>query len=161
MTTKELSSLREEFQSYKKGKVYGPYKQKSCDICLSHLSEKKACLTPCDHVFHYDCLSQWYDINANCPICRKSCRESRWTIKVLCQSSTFETCNFNQYDLLTEKLEFDWNFRSKWVWLKFGEYFWLKFRSRHKSISKYHIHNVFYRSEVYTARVQMSRKPMV
>ena len=28
-------------------------------------------MTPCDHVFHRECLRQWMDIKMECPVCRR------------------------------------------------------------------------------------------
>ena len=28
-------------------------------------------VTPCDHVFHAECLRQWMDIKLECPVCRR------------------------------------------------------------------------------------------
>jgi hypothetical protein len=27
-------------------------------------------VTPCDHVFHEGCLTQWADVKLECPVCR-------------------------------------------------------------------------------------------
>lgn len=42
----------------------------SCAICLSITEEP--CMTPCGHLFCYDCLMQWINLNHNsiCPKCR-------------------------------------------------------------------------------------------
>lgn len=29
-------------------------------------------LTPCNHVFHYECLEKWLEYKKECPNCRKS-----------------------------------------------------------------------------------------
>ena len=45
----------------------------TCTICLDDFkSTDKVCLTPCSHVFHYNCLSSWLHknkINPKCPNC--------------------------------------------------------------------------------------------
>ena len=42
-----------------------------CGICLENTSGKISCLPKCGHVFHKDCVDQWFLINSKCPTCRK------------------------------------------------------------------------------------------
>jgi Ring finger domain/CHY zinc finger len=48
-----------------------------CSICLSpFLDRLDVTVTPCQHVFHRDCLIKVFEENAgNCPLCRKNLRE--------------------------------------------------------------------------------------
>ena len=53
----------------------------SCIICLENFEDKKSiiCTTPCNHMFHYDCLKAWADNNSSsfkCPICKKNLLEN-------------------------------------------------------------------------------------
>lgn len=42
-----------------------------CCICLSVYNEgAELCMLPCNHRFHYGCLSRWLRINATCPLCK-------------------------------------------------------------------------------------------
>ena len=48
-----------------------------CSICQDEFSnDEKVLKSPCNHVFHYACLKNWflpeesYDVNNNCPECR-------------------------------------------------------------------------------------------
>jgi hypothetical protein len=43
-----------------------------CSICLDNLQSKKVVKTPCNHVFHYDCIIEWMGVQMTCPICRES-----------------------------------------------------------------------------------------
>lgn len=46
-----------------------------CAICLLELNcstHGDVMVTPCDHVFHTDCLTQWMDQKMECPTCRFS-----------------------------------------------------------------------------------------
>lgn len=42
-----------------------------CGICLENTSGKIRCLPKCNHVFHKNCVDQWFLINSKCPTCRK------------------------------------------------------------------------------------------
>ena len=51
-------------------------KTEECSICLDKLSTKKdnsyiPIKLKCGHMFHYNCLSEWYSTNQSCPICRQ------------------------------------------------------------------------------------------
>eukprot|EP00656_Telonema_subtile_P058163 TRINITY_DN9773_c0_g1_i8.p1 TRINITY_DN9773_c0_g1~~TRINITY_DN9773_c0_g1_i8.p1 ORF type:complete len:435 (+),score=72.41 TRINITY_DN9773_c0_g1_i8:97-1401(+) len=41
-----------------------------CAICMSGMEVVETVQTPCDHLFHTDCLAQWLDIKTDCPVCR-------------------------------------------------------------------------------------------
>ena len=47
-----------------------------CSICMGDIDadqgaeEPNHSVTPCDHVFHDICLSQWMDLKMECPVCR-------------------------------------------------------------------------------------------
>ncbi|KAM1613639.1 hypothetical protein ACFX15_002055 [Malus domestica] len=45
-----------------------------CSICLSEYRPKETLKTipPCQHCFHADCIDEWLQMNATCPICRNS-----------------------------------------------------------------------------------------
>jgi len=46
---------------------------KECSICFEQISDKDAKKTSCEHIFHQNCLDQWYvtSKHKNCPVCRK------------------------------------------------------------------------------------------
>lgn len=44
----------------------------SCSICLeNYKKEDVILLTECSHLFHHTCLTQWFEKNRSCPMCRK------------------------------------------------------------------------------------------
>ena len=64
-----------------------------CTICCQELSDG-ACKTPCNHIFHKDCIVRWSRHGTSCPVCReplsvcKTCNGTRketiqWTGKVV------------------------------------------------------------------------------
>lgn len=49
-------------------------KKESCAICLESMFNKRVLHTPCNHLFHYRCITTFYNSNQktkyNCPLCR-------------------------------------------------------------------------------------------
>ncbi|KAL5568340.1 hypothetical protein UlMin_024915 [Ulmus minor] len=47
---------------------------KTCPICLSEYRPKETLksIPECQHCFHADCIDEWLQLNASCPICRTS-----------------------------------------------------------------------------------------
>jgi hypothetical protein len=65
-----------------------------CSICMSALAapstassslaeaqnKKEVCTLPCMHVFHWECVSEWFGADARCPMCKAD-------VKQLCEES--------------------------------------------------------------------------
>lgn len=48
-------------------------KKDICSICQHDMNTNEALgFLPCDHFFHFFCLSSWFNKNKTCPICRQS-----------------------------------------------------------------------------------------
>lgn len=47
-------------------------KSLTCSICMCDIEYPgdDYMITPCDHVFHSECLKKWMDIKPECPVCR-------------------------------------------------------------------------------------------
>ncbi|KAL2514704.1 putative RING-H2 finger protein ATL69 [Forsythia ovata] len=45
-----------------------------CSICLSQYCVKDTlrCIPECNHCFHANCIDEWLQMNASCPLCRNS-----------------------------------------------------------------------------------------
>ncbi|KAI4333826.1 hypothetical protein L6164_018587 [Bauhinia variegata] len=44
---------------------------KRCAVCLEDFEPKEeVMLTPCNHIFHEDCIVPWLTSNGHCPVCR-------------------------------------------------------------------------------------------
>jgi len=48
--------------------------QRNCVICMREVEvqDPDHMITPCDHVFHAECLMQWLDVKLECPTCRRA-----------------------------------------------------------------------------------------
>eukprot|EP00088_Acartia_fossae_P003212 TRINITY_DN1132_c0_g1_i5.p1 TRINITY_DN1132_c0_g1~~TRINITY_DN1132_c0_g1_i5.p1 ORF type:complete len:140 (+),score=46.57 TRINITY_DN1132_c0_g1_i5:145-564(+) len=43
-----------------------------CATCLEKIAgEDEVVSLPCGHLFHYECIDQWFNKSKNCPTCRK------------------------------------------------------------------------------------------
>ena len=66
--------LKTSLAAKKYTKVSGEKEASTCTICIEKFKEKKSkvSITPCNHIFHYKCLSNWLIknvINPKCPNC--------------------------------------------------------------------------------------------
>jgi hypothetical protein len=41
-----------------------------CSICLDHMVDGLRKLV-CQHIFHRECVEQWFEDKSSCPICRR------------------------------------------------------------------------------------------
>ncbi|KAL2328026.1 hypothetical protein Fmac_021453 [Flemingia macrophylla] len=63
---------------------------KSCAICLEDFeSNEKVMLTPCNHMFHEDCIVPWLTSKGQCPVCRF----------VVCERERGNPASFNNNDI--------------------------------------------------------------
>ncbi|RCH87501.1 hypothetical protein CU097_008551 [Rhizopus azygosporus] len=46
-----------------------------CTICTEQFQQKELTELPCYHTYHSECILQWLELNASCPICRRSIRD--------------------------------------------------------------------------------------
>ncbi|CAA2971954.1 RING-H2 finger ATL39-like, partial [Olea europaea subsp. europaea] len=48
--------------------------ERECSICLSEYENRELLgrLPVCSHIFHFDCIKIWLEINRTCPLCRRS-----------------------------------------------------------------------------------------
>ena len=66
--------LKSTLAPKKFNKKYGEKDGLTCTICIENfkVGKSKVCVTPCQHVFHYKCLSNWLVknfLNPKCPNC--------------------------------------------------------------------------------------------
>ena len=71
------------------------FEQNECSICYESLGEKNNCITPCGHVFCFECMMKALNRNNSCPCCRAPLREEP-------EESDDETDD-------EEEDEFEWN----------------------------------------------------
>lgn len=48
----------------------------TCSICQETITSTMSRIRHCRHCFHSECISQWFTMNARCPMCRHDIRES-------------------------------------------------------------------------------------
>ena len=47
------------------------YINNECSICLDRFKKNEiANRLPCSHIFHHNCLKEWFQQNTSCPLCR-------------------------------------------------------------------------------------------
>ena len=66
--------LKNTLAPKKFNKKYGEKDGLTCTICIENfrVGKSRVCITPCQHVFHYKCLSNWLrnkDTTYKCPVC--------------------------------------------------------------------------------------------
>ncbi len=48
-----------------------PNEKKNCVVCLSNFElNDKLMILPCTHLFHTNCIKNWFKTNNTCPICK-------------------------------------------------------------------------------------------
>lgn len=48
----------------------------NCSICQDSLTEAGTRITHCGHVFHNNCIAEWFTQSVRCPLCRHDIREA-------------------------------------------------------------------------------------
>ena len=46
------------------------HKQETCPVCLEEIQFKQLHKTSCGHVFHHECILNWFVASDDCPVCR-------------------------------------------------------------------------------------------
>ena len=71
--------LPEKYDYYRRVPTQAGGEGLDCAICMmpinGHSDSSARVVTPCDHIFHHDCLRQWMDIKMECPVCRRGIPE--------------------------------------------------------------------------------------
>lgn len=53
-----------------------PLVDTNCSICQDSLAEPGTRITHCGHVFHMNCITEWFSRSVFCPMCRHDIREA-------------------------------------------------------------------------------------
>lgn len=48
------------------------FAQESCPICCRSIDDEKTITTQCSHIFHENCLREWFQRKIDCPLCRNN-----------------------------------------------------------------------------------------
>ncbi|CAI9757209.1 unnamed protein product [Fraxinus pennsylvanica] len=76
---------------------------KRCSICLDDFDSKQfVMLTPCNHMFHEDCIVPWVKSQGKCPVCRF----------VISERNASSENNSRRAALERELMSFIWEFRT-------------------------------------------------
>lgn len=62
-----------------------------CTICLRN-TKTVAVTMACRHVFHRNCIVEWFKQKNECPLCRKELFKERIASTCLCFANPFENC---------------------------------------------------------------------
>lgn len=57
-----------------------PVSNETCAICQDTIVNATR-IRQCGHVFHENCISQWFSMNTRCPVCRHDIRSLRVTVQ--------------------------------------------------------------------------------
>jgi hypothetical protein len=57
-----------------------PVSNETCSICQDVMVNATR-IRHCGHVFHAQCITQWFTMNARCPVCRHDIRSLRITVQ--------------------------------------------------------------------------------
>lgn len=69
---------------------------KSCTICLEDFEPKEEVrVTPCNHMFHEDCIVPWLKSHGQCPVCRSMLYDQVTRNRSLYSNSTARTLGSN------------------------------------------------------------------
>jgi predicted transport protein len=51
--------------------------QETCHICIADYEQTDDIyfLSTCEHIFHKDCLSEWFNKQKKCPLCKVALKE--------------------------------------------------------------------------------------
>jgi len=66
----------DKYDYYRRIPMVDVSENEDCAICMMPVGgssdSSPRVVTPCDHVFHHDCLKRWMDIKMECPVCRRA-----------------------------------------------------------------------------------------
>ncbi|XP_063792848.1 E3 ubiquitin-protein ligase RNF12-A-like [Pseudophryne corroboree] len=69
-----LLAMMEEIYGFQMTTIAEDEAAQSCAICLMEYEEGEPVIVlSCSHRYHPSCISQWFDINLSCPVCRREC----------------------------------------------------------------------------------------
>ena len=60
-----------------------PSTTSSCAICQDAISSGGCRIRQCGHVYHRDCIENWFSTSVRCPVCRHDIREEDQTTQTL------------------------------------------------------------------------------
>lgn len=69
--------------------------KKECSICLKYiLDDHMVIKTPCNHYYHYKCLSKWFEKKKSCPFCRYDIKNDEISDKLI-EETTYTIRHIN------------------------------------------------------------------
>ena len=74
------------------------FNDQSCSVCLmKYQPNDEVVHLPCNHIYHPECVFQWFNLHTTCPICKKDVRDNfQIDEKLLSTSSSqLELENYN------------------------------------------------------------------
>ncbi|XP_063774722.1 E3 ubiquitin-protein ligase RNF12-A-like [Pseudophryne corroboree] len=69
-----LLAMVEEIYGFQMTTIAEDEAAQPCAICLVEYEEGEPVIVlSCSHRYHPSCITQWFDINLSCPVCRREC----------------------------------------------------------------------------------------